>query len=279
MQSHATALVSFLLFPLCVSATLLHKGLRTLKGTSELATDSCACLSWQETYAKGSANCGDAFEFPTISQWIHAENDHLTDVNANFPSTAEKWMTSSDKLEGWDALHSEYCDGMFLKMPSNTCVKVASDNDATQWYGQSWCYVSSECQNLNGGVRVPGKTVSAKFCTEAEDEVLSEKSPEQLMEWCNKEGLSPMLGLVVKMAYPYMGEEFSELAPLQYGDATALSTQQKGALAARLVTLKEVIAKGQPVVYDLGDHASTKYVVYGQQLWKFDDRATCVSGC
>merc|ERR1719401_838450 len=111
-------------------------------------------------------------------------------------------MTSSDKLQSWGPMHYEYCDGMFLGMADNTCVKVAPDNDAAQWYGQSWCYVSSECQNLNGGVHVKGKTVSAKFCTEAEDEVLSEKSPEQLMEWYNRynqSGLSPMLGLVVKM--------------------------------------------------------------------------------
>jgi len=277
MQSHATALVSFLLLPLCVSATWLHKGLHTVKGTNELATDSCTCLSWQETYAKGSAQCGDAFEFSTISQWLHADNMHLTDVNANFPTTAENWMTSEDKTQGWEPLHGEYC-GLFLNVLDNKCIKVASDNRATEWYGQSWCYVSSECQNLNGGVRVPGKTVSAKFCTEAEDDVLSEKSPQQLMEWYNEEGIAP-LGLVVKMAYPYMGEAFSELMPFQYGDAKALATEQTGALATRLATLQEVIAQGKPVIYDAGDHASTKYVVYGQQLWKFDDPATCVYGC
>lgn len=273
------ALVSFLLLPLCVSATLLRKGLRTVKGTSELARDSCACLSWQEVYMMGSAKCGDAFEFPTISQWKHAVNGHLLDVNANFPSTAAEWMTSYDKAQGSDVLDSEYCDGMFLKMHGNTCVKVASDNDATQWYGKSWCYVSSECQNLNGGVRVENKVVSAKFCIEGEDEMLSEKSPEQLMKWVNDQRLAPKLALVVKMGYPYMGEGFSELMTLQYGNKTALSTEQIGPLGARFATLQEVIAKGKPVVYDYGDHASTKYVVYGQQLWKFNYPATCIYGC
>lgn len=266
-----------LLLPLCVSATMLHKGLHTVEGTSELA-ESCTCLSWRKTFNKGKASCGDAFEFPTISQWNHAENGHLTDVNANFPSTAEEWMTSSDKKAGWEPLHSEYCDSFFLKMPGNTCVKVASDNDDTQWYGKSWCYVSSECQNLNGGVKV-NNVVSAKFCTEDEDEVLSEKSPKELMEWYNKEGLAPMLGLVVKMGYPYMGENFSELISWLVNKPTPFPLQQNGTLADKLSTLGQVIAAGKPVVYDVTDHASTKFVVYGKQLWKFDDPATCVYSC
>jgi len=273
MQS---SLVGLLLLPLCVSATFSHR-------VSILATDSCTCLPWQQTYASGSATSGDAFEFGMECVWRFSQGDHHVDnPNAHFPSSAQDWMSHSCKTNP-DSQNAEHVSSnLFLKMSggSNACIKVASTNADTEWYGKSWCYVSSECKDLNGGVQIPNKPVSAKLCTEDEDEVLSEKSPTELLQWMNAEGLSDA-DLVARLAYPYMGEDFGVLA-----DNHVLKEAIKvnasfltDSLNDRLKTLKGLRAKEKPAVYALGNDLSTKYVVYGQQTWTFDSNPKCLDGC
>lgn len=293
--------VGLLLLPIYASATQLHKTFQAAEIDRARAADSCRCLSWEETYSEGKAACGDAFEFAPNDQFVHADNPvdngHITDPNAGFQSSPQYWATSQQKTSGAD-LYDEWCNNFLLKVKSNVCVKMAFSSDTTKWYGKSWCYVSSECQSLNGGLRLEGSSVSAKLCTEAEDDMLSEMSPTALWTWYQKEDIFPFLGLLVKLAYPYMSENFGDLLMQRNPNATmvenfgalASSTKLMTDITSPLGILREAIAKGKPVVYDVGDHASTKYVVYGKELWKFactecdsgwgdPSPVACVKGC
>lgn len=266
-------LVGLLLFHLCA-------GLRSGKDGGSLTVDTCTCLSWKDVYANGSVACGDAFELASKSQWLHGAVDgHLIDPNAGFPGTAQAFMEMEMEVE--KEVRKEYCMNFFMKIPFNDCIKVASTNDESEWYGKSWCYVPSQCQSLNGGVRVEGKSVSAKFCTEAEDDLLSEKSIYDLATWANDAKLEYGLPLTVKLAYPYMGENFTDISDLpsdkMFSFNKAPSTPEA---EQRRKTLAKVRATRKPVVYDTGDHASKKRVILGSTTYAVDlDTASCIKGC
>jgi len=293
MQS---ALVGLLLLPLCASATLSQKRLRGLKGG--LATDSCACLPWKETYASGSATCGDTFEWTEAANYLHfSSHEGKAGPNDGYAVDPSTWISN----EGWqfygrEALSRELCTGMYLNMPGSMCVRVAPANDETKWYGKTWCYVSSECQNLNGGLHIANKTVSAKFCEAGMDDILGEKSPQELKDLYTAEYDAshdpPALSKLLKMAYPNMGNDFSTVKQTEWQIKTAPTLESHhenkftckilgdaAGPSCRVVELNEARKKKKPVVwYDtiLGGI----FVVAGQQTWDFSGaNATCAEGC
>lgn len=284
-------LVGLLLLQLCI-------GLRTGKQpVSELTDDeeACTCLNWKDVYAKADADCGDAFEFTSYTQVKYREkspsgtlvcSNESTDVNHGWPSTAQEYMHSKLKRTAWYSLNTEFCDLFFLKIKDNACVKVAPSSSDSEWFGKSWCYVSSQCQNLNGGVQIEDKAVSAKMCTEGEDELLSDKSTMELTLWYEQVGLKNVLPLIVKLAYQYMGESYKELEESPYNKLSLKELQDNGEIDVnmkkRLMALKEARNKGDVhLVYDYTEyHNASKYVIYGNSthhVWAY--RMNCLEGC
>jgi len=254
----------------------LGAGLRSGKDVNShsFTDDKCGCLNWDEVYKNNRSVCGNAFEFATMSQWRHGAVDgHLVDPNAGFPSTAQAFMESKDNESATDSLKLAYCDKFFKRIRNNICVKVAPTNDESKWYGKSWCYVSAECQSLNGGLRVDGlgNDVGAKICS-AEDMALSDKSVKDLQLWWKNSGSWGSFQLTVKMSYPYMGENFDEISDLK--DNTKAKTEGRGQ------TLGALRAKESPVVYDTGDANSQKVLISGSKTYLVTtDAAVCKAGC
>jgi len=238
-------------------------GLRTGKD------DHCGCLTWKDVYKNNRSSCGAALEFATMSQWKNgAEDGHLVDPNAGFPSTAQAFIDSKDNESASEMLKYNYCFKWFANIESNACVKVAPTNDESKWYGKSWCYVSAECQSLNGGARVngiSGQTLGAKICSSTEDTVLGDMSINDLTSWHrtsiknqnSMEGVS--FALTAKMSWPYMGENLNTIS-------------DKDLAAAR--------AKEKPLLYDLTDQNSGKRLIVGSKAYILDyEKAICISNC
>jgi hypothetical protein len=283
-------LVGLLLVQLCA-------GLRSGKAVPpQLTDDSCTCLSWKDVYANGDADCGDAFEFATYTQLDYrdkAPNGRLvstnasTDVNHGWPSTPQEYMHSRLKRTAWYSLNTEFCDLFLFKVKSNTCIKVAPTSSDSEWFGQSWCYVSSKCQSLNGGVQVEGRAVSAKMCTEKEDDMLSEKSLMELAYWAETNGvIKGELPLIVKLAYDYVGEDYKELEESPYNKLSVKELHENEEMdefiKQRLMTLKAGRMKGGVhLVYDYQDYNDKpKYVIYGNSTHRiWNTRAECIDGC
>jgi len=128
------------------------------------------------------------------------------------------------------AYYREKCTDFLHRLDDNFCINV--DGHAySGWLGptpvldvSAWCYVSSECQDLNGGRRIGDKHsdtgqvikrgVSAKICTAGQDVLMREKTPEELRDLVARirkqhpgegEGLS--LGFVALEAYQALGPD------------------------------------------------------------------------
>jgi len=197
-------------------------------------------------------------------------------------------------------MSEEWCVGFFQKLTGNQCVKVAIANAPQVWYGQSWCYVSSSCQALNGGEELlePQATgLSMKLCQAGEDKMLGDSSPMELMSYL--EGLHyPQQDVVLpaKMAWPYMGEDFRWIAGFWHLDCTYLPALcNSGSLSngfpltvstfppVSSETKKElqaIVDSGKTVVWNFYDHGSDAIVVKGKELWHLaDNGAVCLQGC
>jgi hypothetical protein len=239
-------------------------------------------MSWQDVYANGNAACGDALELATWTQLAWREKSNIkrlisanasTDVNHGWPNTAQEYMDSELKKAAWDPMHHELCDEFFLKIKSKTCIKVAPTSLDSEWFGQSWCYVSSQCQDLNDGVPVEGKAVSAKMCSEDEEGTLSKMSLTELSEWHKMNGLKGQMPLLVKMAYYYVGEDFKALEESPYMKLGIMEVHENPAIDVdwkhRIMRVKAAQIKGDVhVVYDYEDyHGKDERVVLGNTTY------------
>mmetsp|Transcript_54970 Transcript_54970/g.124232 ORF Transcript_54970/g.124232 Transcript_54970/m.124232 type:complete len:197 (-) Transcript_54970:20-610(-) len=127
---------------------------------------------------------------------------------------------------------------LFLSDIDNVCIGQ----------GKQWCYVSSACDVLNGGVSVNEK-VATKFCT-AEDERLSDKTMPELIAFANKYDLD--IELLLSLSYPSLD------APVEWTTAKAYFTgkEHHKPLSNRdTKKLEAVLKSGVPMVlqYDVKD--------------------------
>eukprot|EP00404_Azadinium_spinosum_P058201 CAMPEP_0180720440 /NCGR_PEP_ID=MMETSP1038_2-20121128/15505_1 /TAXON_ID=632150 /ORGANISM="Azadinium spinosum, Strain 3D9" /LENGTH=191 /DNA_ID=CAMNT_0022752969 /DNA_START=101 /DNA_END=673 /DNA_ORIENTATION=- len=128
---------------------------------------------------------------------------------------------------------------LFLSDMGNVCIGQ----------GKQWCYVSSACDVLNGGVSVNEK-VATKFCT-AEDERLSDKTMPELIAFAAQYDLS--IYDLVKVAYASQ-----EAPPVEWTKAKAYFTgkEHHKPLSNRdTKKLEAVLKSGVPMVlqYDVKD--------------------------
>jgi len=153
--------------------------------------ESCQCLNWKETYDSNAVACGQGFEFTRGAGY----------PKADYPS-AEAWLhrvqPEVHRRGMMTFFLDEWCTDFYLRFNDNKCVKTAMDSSETEWYGKSWCYVSSSCSSawpLNS------TSVSAKLCEAGTDPMLGDMSPQQLLDYGHRMGFN-VPGDMLKFAYP-----------------------------------------------------------------------------
>lgn len=125
----------------------------------------CGCLKWEHVYTKLGAKCGDGRELP---------------------------LTSTDE-QNKSAIFQKFCMGFYNKLYGAFCPNIYFETQRTE----QWCYVSAECEVLNGGGAAGG--LKWKVCT-AKDALMRAKTPQQLMKLIK--GQNKDAGLVLKLAFP-----------------------------------------------------------------------------
>jgi len=131
--------------------------------------DSCQCLNWKQTFASGLVDCGQGFEH--------------TDPFVVKDHSAEEWLEAVQdpniRVHAKDTeLGRGVCDKFYEVIDANICVRVVAQSSDTEWYGKSWCYVSSACSNA---MPISSPQVSVKFCQEGTDSLLSDMPPTEFI--------------------------------------------------------------------------------------------------
>merc|ERR1719450_688271 len=114
--------------------------------------DACTCLNWKQTYAtKVYCMLGDGYEFYQELQLVNITDAAYKDV-----------MT-----EGRCQYLTKYDDNFCLNRLFEPA--ILRGQSTKTYETDTWCYVSKECTDLNGGKTVPEAGLSAKICKPSEN--------------------------------------------------------------------------------------------------------------
>lgn len=107
---------------------------------------SCECQNWKDLYASGRAQCGEAHELA-------------------FPTR----MSGLSVQQVLPFVQLDFCTNFFEKLDNNVCVPIDAGLEiSARWFGKSWCFVSPECSDLNGGGRAPSG-LNWKACSNTQE--------------------------------------------------------------------------------------------------------------
>lgn len=227
--------------------------------------DYCECLGWWDTYNVFGIQCGWGLEYVTLLK--HGVS-----------------MEKAGKLLG-----DQVCTNFLKRFPDDSpmyCVNVDQAN-TPEWNGQQWCYTSAWCQNKTGN----GKNITAgvgwKTCTPGVDDMLRDRTPEQLIEIAEKYDMD--VGLLAKMAYPvWQGDKWPAVAPFwpkagRSGGSisptaamTLLSVEvsQTQRLSAELESrMRQVVSNGTAMVFDSANTRPPFAIVFGSKLYEVQQTA------
>jgi len=210
---------------------------------------SCQCLNWKQTYDSEALLCGEGLELTT---GVFEDSGYVL--------TAEEWIDKmhnpTKRFGAWRSFHKEMCDHLFRNYDDNKCVRAGSDQSALQWFGESWCYVSRQCDSPGlmavYDTQAPANApqVSVKYCAEGTDSMLGDMAPQELFEYGKRMGIE-LPGDLVKLAYPIERSFFWEDRALHETD------------------LAKLRARGQPVVIDgSGELITDKVIIFGDKVFK-----------
>lgn len=222
---------------LCVAAALFASGDAV---TLRPPTDKCACLPWKDVYRNtGAVNsvrpitCGEGAEF-----------------SYEITRSGRPW-----RIVTKDPTGDEVCSQFYKRLPGNACMNAnftITDTDALEQ--RQWCWVSAGCHFLNGGA-VPLEKwknltlpemqtlVGWKYCTACEDELMAEKTVEELQNLQAAADLD--LALLVKMSYPtFNNETWAHSKGMLEG--TAHFAQERHAVIQRIVDSGKHMAYNSP---------------------------------
>jgi hypothetical protein len=208
------------------------------------ASDACKCRSFHQVYKSGDAKCGQGLEDGEVGQSNCGANQD------EFCGDSYCILSSGHKVAWW------------LFQNHSRCVMSGPQGAGTsEDRMRTWCYVSPECQELNGG-KIVTERVSAKFCTEA-DPKLGDLSPAELFT------LSPWeLSLTADFAYDYEGGDH-DTEP-DYDRVVEPSGHYKSGCKRGKATR----------LTDGGEQAVNVVCKQGQEKWFINDGiAECVRGC
>lgn len=209
----------------------------------------CACMSYQEAYHNHGVQCGQGSELLE-----HFQPTHFGRV--------------------LPFMGLEFCGRFYTQRNDSYCSNAVFSAAPRQW-----CYVSSQCNELNGGAIVESlvpnqtlasqdhvfsfhdtglqSTVSMKYCG-AGDQALRDLSPPQLHELASTQRFD--VGLFVKEAYPIASHALWSDIRAFFGtnaSTTGMSSQ-----------LREVIASGVATVFDSATHHPPFAVVHGNRAYE-----------
>jgi len=142
--------------------------------------DSCQCLNWKQTFASGLVECGSGFEYG--GNVIYGSE--VVGQGGTYPSP-EAWLSAvqkpknpADARQWYEIVSTQWCHSFYEVIDDNKCVRAAMDHSDTEWWGKSWCYVSSACSNA---MPISSPQVSVKFCQEGTDSLLSDMPPTEFI--------------------------------------------------------------------------------------------------
>mmetsp|Transcript_151367 Transcript_151367/g.267173 ORF Transcript_151367/g.267173 Transcript_151367/m.267173 type:complete len:235 (-) Transcript_151367:152-856(-) len=183
----------------------------------------------------------------------------------------------------------ELCSGFFMHMSGNLCVNqgIGAGEQAKEY-----CFVSSACQQLNGGNQESAQ-IAKKFCTEADDRLV-DKTPVEIDALSAQDDLDR--GLVVKMAYVTPDQTRWDPAETYFttGSTNLAASQMQELAAVQASGIRTVIdsVSGHPPfavvdgskVYEvvLNEHYIQKVEAEGHSVFEHPGNLstmTCVSGC
>jgi len=217
--------------------------------------DSCQCLNWKQSFASGLVDCGQGFEYACMGA-------------GNYPPSPEAWLVVAQDSKHRAVLqHDEgakgWCDSFYEVIDDNKCVRATMDRSDTEWFGKSWCYVSSACSSA---MPISSPQVSVKFCQEGTDSLLSDMSPGEFVEFGRRMNFSNP-EYVVKAAYPFDGTFY-------YADA-----------AQHEAEVSKLKASGKTVVVDQISESRDRIIIDGGMVMRIKPaagnfaRLECVEDC
>lgn len=170
--------------------------------------------------------------------------------------------------------------GFYTWLDNNFCTK--------QWMGSSeeedpgWCYVSKDCDQLNGGHGLEGSSVSLKLCREGEDTRMAELPPSQIVEGADK--IEGDHGVALVLSYPQASVFWRDVEAFWFPDTGAPLTDANAAY------LNKVMSSGQGYLFckGLGSHSDSHackgsgdkdyFVIKGQSVWE-GETLKCWKNC
>lgn len=220
------------------AAALLQVSANSVNVTEpKSAADPCQCLRWTDVYEDYGVLCGMGSEFAFLSQYDRRPN-----------------------------LRKQLCQHFFTKFATNYCVQ--------QWFmsreRSQWCYVSAECENLNGGEYLTGTAAGWKVCEGANtkgaiarDSLLNSRGPHELFNLALKFKMDP--GYVLRMAYPVWGTSVEALHWVGVEQVLGLQPPT-GNVTAKAEWLEKVKEDRLPWIVDSHDGRNPYGVVVGDLI-------------
>jgi hypothetical protein len=195
---------------------LLQVDMQVDQKRDEDTQSPCACVPWTQAYAEG-ASCSTGNELFFVKQRV--------------PTSQEASLIRH-------FVGRDICDNFFYHLTGNMCVNRQSiypDN------GQ-WCYVSSQCNNLNNGVKGQPGHFNMKLCT-SQDASLRDLSPRQLAQKSIEDHLD--LSMLDKMSYPVNKHHWEDVRAFWgvQGTPDDLSPELRQEMS-------DIVATGRPHSFD-----------------------------
>lgn len=192
------------------------------------SANNCNCLTWKDVYKSHGVVCGMGQELLEFGGMVMK------------PVVGE-----------------EFCTKFYEKLSGNFCTQLHYSTDRKE----QWCYVSSQCQALNGGAPLSGTSVSWKQCTAQEDRMLLEMAPSEVLKLAQAEDKDA--GLMIKMAYPLY------TAGIKWPDVQATLLGHNGQVDPTTKSILEGIqANSTPTIFDSSDGHPPFGVIAGNQIYE-----------
>lgn len=214
--------------------------------------DNCRCLTWSDVYYAFGVKCGQGPERQAGEVW-----STITDLRLKH-------------MPLYNNIALEICDEFFMRWPLNN--NYCTNFDMMDVNTTQWCYTSSACKDLGGGKAVTSG-VSWKTCKVGDDELLRDRTPEQLIAF-NQMSHEQSIGYLVRQAYtvsPYFLEGSKDLwldvkEFFQGPENRTSFTSKRPDAAARL---QAIVDSKQPTIIDWEVGGSPPfYLVQGEKMFK-----------
>mmetsp|Transcript_90473 Transcript_90473/g.255810 ORF Transcript_90473/g.255810 Transcript_90473/m.255810 type:complete len:331 (+) Transcript_90473:78-1070(+) len=288
-------MVSKLAFGLaCVSFASALSGQQVQEAERSVAgarSTACDCLEFAGVYYDNLAACGRAHELYFATKYGASAAYAPTEPIAGLPH--------------------QVCNNFFKNFKNNSCVNVdllatstADDNlhpansfPADPLAASQWCYVSNDCDTLNGGdyaTNIMGfqlggwnnlastSNLSWKICDPVADAsyMLKYKTVQELIDIGTESDVG--LSRLIRLAYPVVAITWAEVSFKMQAINDAWTT---GADLATLVdslpvppasftraaevhtTISDIIKSGQATILDTPGHGDNFHVIKGREAW------------